>query len=188
MSDLEGTVWIDDHFVGGHVALDFCNTVYRRTPEVGAELLDKPATFGRWLDKAALLARGAGPVDDAMLTAAINLRSSLWAAFDAQRAGKGLPSRVLADVLLHAQRGAKHVDVDHCGAVSATAPAGATAALAVTALQLLLHPPTPGVRACDGCGWFFIDTSRGRRRRWCSMKTCGNDHKVARFRAGHAKS
>nr|WP_255307967.1 CGNR zinc finger domain-containing protein [Streptomyces marincola] len=39
------------------------------------------------------------------------------------------------------------------------------------------------MRACDRCGWFFIDSSRGRRRRWCSMKTCGNQAKAARYRS-----
>ncbi|MBK8987281.1 MAG: ABATE domain-containing protein [Chloroflexi bacterium] len=31
-----------------------------------------------------------------------------------------------------------------------------------------------------GCGWLFLDTSRNRRRRWCSMETCGNRAKVMR--------
>ena len=25
-----------------------------------------------------------------------------------------------------------------------------------------------------GCGWLFIDTSKNRSRRWCSMEDCGN--------------
>jgi predicted RNA-binding Zn ribbon-like protein len=28
----------------------------------------------------------------------------------------------------------------------------------------------------------FLDTSRGRRRRWCRMGVCGNVSKVRRFR------
>lgn len=184
----DGTVWVDDHFVGGHVALDFCNTVYRRRPELGAELLDSPATFRRWLSKASVLPKTAGPVDRTALTAAIKLRSTLWAAFDAQSTGVALPPEVLTGVLAHARRGSGHVQVDEHGTIHADAPEGAVAALAVSALQLLLQPPSPRVRACDGCGWFFIDTSRGRRRRWCSMKTCGNEHKVARFRASHPSS
>lgn len=39
------------------------------------------------------------------------------------------------------------------------------------------------VQECPGeeCGYLFRDTSHGRRR-WCSMKTCGNRAKVQRFR------
>jgi predicted RNA-binding Zn ribbon-like protein len=39
----------------------------------------------------------------------------------------------------------------------------------------------PGECADDrGCGWLFIDTSRNRRRRWCSMESCGNRAKARR--------
>ncbi len=31
-----------------------------------------------------------------------------------------------------------------------------------------------------GCGWLFIDTTRSRRRRWCSMESCGNRAKQRR--------
>lgn len=31
-----------------------------------------------------------------------------------------------------------------------------------------------------GCGWLFIDTTRGGRRRWCSMESCGNRAKQRR--------
>lgn len=30
------------------------------------------------------------------------------------------------------------------------------------------------------CGWLFLDTSRNRSRRWCSMETCGNRAKAMR--------
>ena len=30
----------------------------------------------------------------------------------------------------------------------------------------------------DKCGWLFLDTSRNRSRRWCSMKDCGNRAKA----------
>ncbi|MBZ9993133.1 CGNR zinc finger domain-containing protein [Mesorhizobium sp. BH1-1-4] len=41
------------------------------------------------------------------------------------------------------------------------------------------------VRECKGrqCGWLFLDTSRGGRRRWCSDETCGTRSRVTRFRA-----
>ena len=37
--------------------------------------------------------------------------------------------------------------------------------------------------ANDGCRWVFEDTSRGGRRRWCDMSSCGNRAKVRRFRS-----
>jgi predicted RNA-binding Zn ribbon-like protein len=37
-----------------------------------------------------------------------------------------------------------------------------------------------GQCADDRCGWLFLDTSRNRSRRWCSMEDCGNRAKVRR--------
>ncbi|MFI8481373.1 CGNR zinc finger domain-containing protein [Pseudomonas sp. NPDC078700] len=37
------------------------------------------------------------------------------------------------------------------------------------------------VKECEACSWMFIDTSRSRKRRWCSMSTCGNRAKARRF-------
>jgi predicted RNA-binding Zn ribbon-like protein len=37
--------------------------------------------------------------------------------------------------------------------------------------------------AAEGCGWVFLDLSKNRTRRWCSMKLCGNREKAARFKA-----
>ena len=37
----------------------------------------------------------------------------------------------------------------------------------------------------EGCGWFFLDTTRNRSRRWCNMASCGNRAKVKRFYERH---
>jgi len=37
------------------------------------------------------------------------------------------------------------------------------------------------VRECEddrGCGFLFIDQSKNRSRRWCSMESCGNRAKA----------
>lgn len=56
--------------------------------------------------------------------------------------------------------------------------------IAYAAMDLLLHGPTDRLRECaaDDCGWLFVDTTRNRARRWCSMKSCGNRAKVQQFR------
>lgn len=40
------------------------------------------------------------------------------------------------------------------------------------------------LRRCEGeqCTRIYLDTSRGRRRRWCSSEICGNRERVARHR------
>jgi predicted RNA-binding Zn ribbon-like protein len=40
------------------------------------------------------------------------------------------------------------------------------------------------LRRCAGedCTLVYLDTSRGRRRQWCSSEVCGNRERVARHR------
>jgi predicted RNA-binding Zn ribbon-like protein len=38
------------------------------------------------------------------------------------------------------------------------------------------------IKACEGCALVFIDRTRRRARKWCSMATCGNRAKQAAHR------
>lgn len=51
--------------------------------------------------------------------------------------------------------------------------------------RLLTSARLARVRACAAgdCGWWFLDDSKNRSRRWCDMKICGNREKLRRFRA-----
>ena len=61
---------------------------------------------------------------------------------------------------------------------------------AAAAAMLVLFPPGNDIRQCeaDHCGGFFINDSRSKPRRWCSMDGCGNRAKAARYRLAHRKS
>lgn len=50
--------------------------------------------------------------------------------------------------------------------------------------RLVLSPSLARVRACAAgdCGWWFLDDTKNRSRRWCDMKLCGNREKIRRFR------
>ncbi|WP_152362034.1 CGNR zinc finger domain-containing protein [Microlunatus speluncae] len=180
------TRWTDDHFVAGDIALDFANTVFRRTPELGADLLDSGRSLTGWFGHAGLLP----PTDDppaateGALPAARRLRDRLWVVVDSQREGGEVPADALTGLLEQARSGVVTVTAD--GTVRPRSLAGALAAVALAGIRLVLTPPPRPVRSCDRCGWYFLDTSRGRRRRWCSMKTCGNQAKAARFRDSHS--
>jgi predicted RNA-binding Zn ribbon-like protein len=64
----------------------------------------------------------------------------------------------------------------------------ALATLARDAVDLFGGPLAGRVRECAAvdCSGLFLDTSRARRRRWCSMTTCGNREKVAAYRRRRA--
>ncbi|AEF41477.1 CGNR zinc finger domain-containing protein [Hoyosella subflava] len=185
------TVWTDDHFIAGDAALDFANTVYRRTPELGADLLNSAGSLTAWLHHAKLLPppeAGRGSVDDsaAALAEARHLRQLFWVIFDAQIDGRDMPTDALAGLFDQACRGlVSDVAIGPDGAMTPFTVHGGLTVLALQGIRLVLSPPPQPVRACDRCGWFYLDTSRSRRRRWCSMKTCGNQAKAARYRSAH---
>ncbi|MCC9703857.1 CGNR zinc finger domain-containing protein [Streptomyces sp. MNU76] len=59
------------------------------------------------------------------------------------------------------------------------------AVLARDTVELLTDPVAcASLRQCagDNCPVVYVDTSRGRRRRWCSSEICGNRERVARHR------
>ena len=37
------------------------------------------------------------------------------------------------------------------------------------------------IKQCGNCGYLFVDNSKNRSRRWCSMEICGNRVKARRF-------
>jgi predicted RNA-binding Zn ribbon-like protein len=47
--------------------------------------------------------------------------------------------------------------------------------------SLLTQGSLDRVRRCAGCPYLFLDTSRNRSRRWCSMQECGTQEKMRRF-------
>ena len=57
--------------------------------------------------------------------------------------------------------------------------------IARAAADLLASNNVALVRTCSSpaCQWFFLDTSKNHRRRWCDMKVCGNRAKVRKFYA-----
>lgn len=51
-----------------------------------------------------------------------------------------------------------------------------------SAAELLTAGATVRVHECEApdCTWLFVDRSRGGRRRWCDMSSCGNREKARR--------
>jgi predicted RNA-binding Zn ribbon-like protein len=49
------------------------------------------------------------------------------------------------------------------------------------AVALLVSDAMLRVKSCPTCGWLFLDVSKNRSRRWCSMNTCGAVAKARRY-------
>ncbi len=62
--------------------------------------------------------------------------------------------------------------------------AGLLSLVARDAIELLSGSERQYLRECAGgdCDLVYLDHSRGRRRRWCSSRVCGNRERVANYR------
>jgi predicted RNA-binding Zn ribbon-like protein len=59
-----------------------------------------------------------------------------------------------------------------------------------SAANLVTSDDVSRIRECGApdCNWLFIDRSRGGRRRWCDMSTCGNRAKARRYYERHRRN
>ncbi|WP_067831567.1 CGNR zinc finger domain-containing protein [Actinomadura kijaniata] len=184
--------WEDAQFIGGHPVLDLTNTVFNRAhPVEDNELLRTPSDVFTWCASAGLF-EDAPPAAEAgaddLVREVRAVREQAWAVFNAVARGETVPPEPLGALLERAGagvRGGRVPPVDatlgHLTAGRA-APGSVPATLALLAVHALFTLPSDRIRACGRCGWLFLDSSRGGRRRWCSMSTCGNREKASRHR------
>ncbi|SEN59485.1 CGNR zinc finger domain-containing protein [Actinacidiphila rubida] len=169
------------------------NLVATRAGRPPAERLGGRAGLREWLAGAALVPRGE-PLDvgDGWPAAFTTLRATLERLLTAQLRGEP-PAAADVDALNAAARGtpvaptAVRQDDGTLARVLATPPTcdALLATVARDAVDLFTDPiDRARLRACEGedCTVVYLDTSRGRRRRWCSSEVCGNRERVARHR------
>lgn len=58
--------------------------------------------------------------------------------------------------------------------------------IAMAAAELLVGPDLPRIKRCARCPWLFLDKSRNHSRRWCDMDDCGKAQKIERYVARRA--
>jgi predicted RNA-binding Zn ribbon-like protein len=177
--------------VGGDPALDFANTLDGpRDGEPGEDYLREPADLVAWAQYAGILD---GPLacDDAVLARARTLRAAIYDVFRAVAAGSRPPAGALERLAgFHAEAVACARLAPASGGFDLTWPGDEPARvlwpIAVAAIDLLRGGPLARVKACAECRWLFLDQSRNRSRRWCSMNECGGRLKMRRYRARRA--
>ena len=189
--------------IGGHVALDFVNTVdWRADPTRRRDLLVTFEDLLAWAKASTLLGtaelramRTAARRDEAAATRSLGrarrLREVLARVLAAAGRNTRPPDRdvrllnaFLVAALRHRRleiRGATFfwswTDGERDPFDSLIWP------IVLAAAELLASDSRTQIRECagEGCGWLFLDTSRTRRRRWCTMESCGNRAKARRF-------
>ncbi len=186
--------------IAGALCLDFINTLDDRYGNEPKELLKSYIDLARFGEDTGILApaqvdrlfeRSYVSPDAAQkaLDAAIEMREAMHAVFAAILNKRPVPRSPLYTLNQYIQAAAQQAQLVPVNGrfewrfdalpedfESVLWPIARSAADLLASEQLAL------VRTCasDTCQWFFLDTSKNHRRRWCDMTKCGNR---AKFRA-----
>lgn len=185
--------------LGGHLVLNFVNTCGGAGKERDAERLVDWRTALNWSAANGLLnpsecrqvekARMQAGLDASeVLNELIELREAAHAMFSAIATGAPVVLPALMVLESHIREALSHANLCVAGKEPVhwtVLPEKAGSALikcrlAIAASDLLMQPMISNVRECDACSWLFLDLSRSKSRRWCSMATCGNRVKAQR--------
>ena len=189
------------HLLGGRLCLDFANTTSGRGGPQRLEHLLEYRHLLQWCRHAGLLsaaqanrlARAAAqaPAKAArVLRQAKQLREVIYSLGVAVSSGRSAASG-LADLngALAAAQGRRQIEGSAGGFAwkwrAEPADLGwMLGPIALSAAELLVHLDRRRLKQCAGlhCGWFFLDETRSRTRRWCDMRVCGSRAKTRRFR------
>lgn len=178
--------------VGGHPGLDLLNTIEGAGEPGAIEHLHGPGDLDIWLSRVA--DGGEVPAADiATFHYALRIRELLRQLVSAHADGTDPSPEALseAEAICKSAYARQHLAWADGGLIwhvdRTDAESMLTDIVRATA-DLLTGPGLPVIRKCPGdvCGWFFIDTSRNKSRRWCTMEFCGNRTKVRKFRTAQA--
>jgi predicted RNA-binding Zn ribbon-like protein len=192
---------------GGRLCLDFANTVSGDRHGAARERLAAYADLLAWARQSGaidpaharrLLAEARRRPADAeeVMGEAIALREALFRAFTAHAERRDPPAADVARISSSVARAFSHRRLDCCegglalgwddapGALDAPLwRVAASAAEVLTSRAELDRVRVCGLHDTHECSWLFMDATKGRTRRWCSMTACGNKAKARRHYA-----
>jgi predicted RNA-binding Zn ribbon-like protein len=179
------------YWSGGRPAVDFVNTRRERWRR-SAETLVTPDDLTTWLVQAHVM-DGPAPVSKKVLGQARDLREAIDQLLVATIEGTTPPGAAVTlvdDWLVFAGARPQLVPGADGGAprlterAAADSPRRALGMVALDAATMLGTDERSRIRICASatCSGRFFDRSPAGLRRWCSMRTCGNEAKARRHR------
>ena len=177
--------------IGGDLALDFVNTVGDQGKSRQIDWIADWPALSAWMAAAGLADPGPPPGEDGgaeVLGALYGLRAQAYPVLAALAAGAAPPRDAWAALEQRFRAATARSRLAATEAGFAWEPEDTTGAgalpdrLALSLEALLRRPDLDRLRQCARCTWLFLDHGRGRGRRWCSMRVCGNRAKAEAFR------
>ncbi|MEU3076993.1 CGNR zinc finger domain-containing protein [Streptomyces laurentii] len=171
-------------FPCGTLCLDFVGTLRARRNAAPLEKLATPGLLDDWFLESEMLDLAPG-ANEADVTITVQLREAIYDLVVARLDGASLPVEAVAEVNMHASGLPVTLRLGPDGVMRTGSVAQGLAALAREAVQLLGGDEATLLRECarPECTQVYLDRSRGHRREWCAMRTCGNRVKAANYRA-----
>ncbi|TJZ59117.1 hypothetical protein FCH28_03025 [Streptomyces piniterrae] len=174
---------LDHVFVCGHPALDFAATLRARR-STRFEMLVTPERLNAWYLESGLVDT-ITPADEEDVRQATAIREAVYRLITNRRLGEGFDREAVAVLNGAARETPVTPQLSLTGRHNEATPGQALATVARQAVELLSGPDVPLLKECGNpeCTRVYIDRSRGMRRQWCGMESCGNKIKAAAYRA-----
>ncbi|RFU83126.1 hypothetical protein DY218_29510 [Streptomyces triticagri] len=169
-------------YVSGNPALDLTGTVECRR-EAASDLLTCPGDLEQWVGACEELPSGVS-ADAAALDHARRLREALHRLAVDRVQGRAFTQADLQFVNAAATGAVPTVELADEGLLFRGDIRSALTQVARSGITLL-GDRSARIKECGGtdCTRLYVDRSRGGRRTWCGMETCGNRVKAAAYRA-----
>ena len=170
-------------FVCGNPALDFAATLRARR-SARSEMFVTPDRLTAWYVESGLV-DAVSTGEEADVERARSVREAVYRLVAARRLGEEYDGAALT-VVNNAARTAPAVpQLTPAGRWTQATPDEALSMVARHAVELLSGPDVSLLKECGSpeCTRIYIDRSRGTRRQWCGMDSCGNKIKAAAYRA-----
>lgn len=167
----------------GNPALDFAATL-RARHTLRFEMLVSPERLDAWYLEAGIV-DALSPGGDSDVARAVTVREAVYELVTARRLGEPYDDRALDTVNGAARRPPATPQLTASGRWTEASPEEALSTVARLAVEVLSGPDVPLLKECGNpeCTRVYIDRSRGMRRQWCGMESCGNKLKAAAYRA-----
>ena len=193
-------------FSAGSVCLDFVNTVWERpgyltkTPAAPHELLCSVTDLEQWISKAEIFSKNElsgicrglrenSQTSSRLLNELLALRECIFQAILSITSTRKLPAELLESLNEQYKKvparvlSSKSTSLTTAFDEQVDDPRRIFNLISSDSLTILTTEDHSRLRICsaDDCGWVFLDRSKAGKRRWCSMRDCGNRDKVTRF-------
>ncbi|UZR99798.1 CGNR zinc finger domain-containing protein [Chondrinema litorale] len=178
--------------IGGEECFDFTNTVSWRETAHPHDWLDIEENLARWAQITGILNEGQAKhlikISNEELEYVKSIRVFLYQLFNSQITKGSISKDSLYELSELTQKANKHQ-------VLSPSPTGyiwswqqsikpielVLFTIIKSASDVLTRGDLSRIKKCPSCQWLFLDTSKNKRRRWCTMEDCGNRHKVNAF-------